>query len=70
MRGFRRAVSLRQLLTYAHEDDAVSALVDAASNGAGPQRAFVSTSLKPYLLAAVLDADPTRPVNDTRMAAL
>ena len=61
MRGFRRAVSLRQLLTYAHEDDAVSALVDAASNGAGPQRAFVSTSLKPYLLAAVLDADPTRP---------
>jgi len=61
VRGFRRAVSLRQLLTYAHEDDAVSALVDAASDGGGPQRAFVSTSLKPYLLAAVLDADPTRP---------
>jgi transcription-repair coupling factor (superfamily II helicase) len=52
-------MSLRQLLTYAHEDDAVSRLVESARRE--PQRAFVSASLRPYLLAALVDADPSRP---------
>jgi transcription-repair coupling factor (superfamily II helicase) len=52
-------MSLRQLLRYAHEDDAVTALADAARGG--PQRVFVSASLRPYLLAALLDAEPGRP---------
>jgi transcription-repair coupling factor (superfamily II helicase) len=54
-------MSLRELLTYAHEDPAVQALSDAASNGGGPQRAFVSASMRPYLLAALLDERPERP---------
>jgi transcription-repair coupling factor (superfamily II helicase) len=53
-------MSLRQLLTYAHENPDVRDLIDASSNGGG-ERAFVSASLRPYLLAAVLDADPARP---------
>jgi transcription-repair coupling factor (superfamily II helicase) len=52
-------MSLRQLLTYAHENDAVSRLVESAHNE--PQRAFVSASLRPYLLAALVDSDPKRP---------
>jgi len=52
-------MSLRPLLTYAHDDDAVVALSDAARQG--PQRAFVSQSMRPYLLAALLDAEPDRP---------
>src|SRR3989440_12938094 len=55
-------MSLRQLLTYAHENDAVTALADAARAADGPpERAFVSASLRPYLLAALLDEDPQRP---------
>ena len=54
-------MSLRQLLAYAHDDADVSALAGAAAAGQGPQRAFVSTSLRPYLLAALLDAEPGRP---------
>src|SRR3954468_5130863 len=55
-------MSLRQLLTYAHENDAVTALADAArERAAAPERAFVSASLRPYLLAALLDEDPRRP---------
>ena len=50
---------LRSLLKYAHEDAGVNALADAAR--AEPQRAFVSASLRPYLLASLLDADPERP---------
>src|SRR5215210_8145199 len=50
---------LRALLKYAHEDAAVSALADAAR--AEPQRAFVSNSLRPYLLASLLDTEPGRP---------
>jgi transcription-repair coupling factor (superfamily II helicase) len=50
---------LRQLLSYAHQDDSVTALADAARSE--PQRAFVSASLRPYLLAALLDADPEKP---------
>ncbi len=53
-------MSLRQLLTYAQEDPALDALADAAATE--PQRAFVSASLRPYLLAALADADPARPV--------
>ncbi|CAN5143751.1 transcription-repair coupling factor [soil metagenome] len=52
-------MSLRSLLTYAHSDPAVEALTEAARGA--PQRAFVSSSLRPYLLASVLDADPGRP---------
>ena len=38
-------MSLRQLLTYAHEDPAVDALAEASRTA--PQRAFVSASLRP-----------------------
>ncbi|MEA2445465.1 MAG: hypothetical protein QOJ12_2757, partial [Thermoleophilales bacterium] len=54
-------MALRQLLSYAHRDSAVAALADAAANGGEPQRAFVSASMRPYLLAALLDAEPDRP---------
>ena len=54
-------MALRQLLTYAHQDSAVTALAEAAANGGDAQRAFVSSSLRPYLLAALLDAEPDRP---------
>src|SRR3954469_22582254 len=50
---------LRTLLTYAKHDGAVEALV--AESHEAPQRAFVSASLRPYLLAALLDSDPERP---------
>ncbi|MEA2309535.1 MAG: hypothetical protein QOI65_1821, partial [Thermoleophilaceae bacterium] len=53
-------MSLRSLLAYAHEDAGVSTLADAAVPGAG-ERAFVSASMRPYLLAALLDAEPERP---------
>src|SRR5215203_3798105 len=50
---------LRSLLTYAQHDDSVAKLTaDARSE---PQRAFVSSSLRPYLLASLIDADPERP---------
>ena len=52
-------MSLRQLLTYAHEDPAVDALSEAAAKA--PQRVFVSSSLRPYLLAALADLDGQRP---------
>src|SRR4051795_767617 len=55
-------MSLRQLLTYAHENPEVQRLADAASTGKnGGERAFVSASLRPYLLAALLDANPEKP---------
>jgi transcription-repair coupling factor (superfamily II helicase) len=50
---------LRPLLKYAHEDSQVAALAEAARDE--PQRAFVSASLRPYLLASLLDAEPERP---------
>ena len=50
---------LRQLLTYAQRDDSVAALAEAARRE--PQRAFVSASLRPYLLASLIDGDPGRP---------
>jgi transcription-repair coupling factor (superfamily II helicase) len=50
---------LRPLLKYAHEDPRVTALAEAARTE--PQRAFVSASMRPYLLASLLDADPDRP---------
>jgi transcription-repair coupling factor (superfamily II helicase) len=52
-------MSLRSLLTYAHDDDSVAALAEATRRG--PQRAFVSAGLRPYLLASLLDAEPGRP---------
>jgi transcription-repair coupling factor (superfamily II helicase) len=52
-------MSLRPLLTYAQEDEAVAALSDAARET--PQRAFVSQSMRPYLLAALLDSEADRP---------
>src|SRR5438132_12376916 len=53
-------MSLRSLLTYAHHDAEVSALASAAVPGAS-ERAFVSQSMRPYLLAALLDSEPDRP---------
>src|ERR671914_2111605 len=50
---------LRALLKYAREDESVNAL--AAASRAEPQRAFVSSSLRPYLLAGLLDSEPDRP---------
>src|SRR4051795_11287828 len=52
-------MSLRQLLTYAHDDPSVTALAEAARSE--PQRAFVSASMRPYLIAALADEDPQRP---------
>ena len=52
-------MSLRQLLTFAHNDPAVEALSEASRQA--PQRAFVSASLRPYLLASLLDTEPERP---------
>ena len=52
-------MSLRSLLTYAQDDDSVTALAEAARES--PQRAFVSSSMRPYLLAALVDLDPQRP---------
>ncbi len=52
-------MSLRSLLTYARSDPAVEALTEAARDA--PQRAFVSSSLRPYLLASLLDSQPDRP---------
>src|SRR5213078_2551451 len=53
-------MSLRPLLTYAHENPEVQQLAEAAVNGAA-ERAFVSASLRPYLLAALLDSSPDKP---------
>ena len=50
---------LRPLLKYAQDDAGVKALAAAAR--AEPQRAFVSASLRPYLLASLIEADPARP---------
>src|SRR5687768_11566625 len=50
---------LRQLLTYAKRDESVAALAEAARRE--PQRAFVSASLRPYLLASLIDGEPERP---------
>ncbi len=49
---------LRSLLTYAKHDKSVGALADAARHE--PQRVFVSASMRPYLLASLIDADPDR----------
>ena len=46
---------LRSLLTHADEDPQVAKLIEQGG------RAFVSQSLRPYLLAALLDGDPERP---------
>src|SRR4051812_42099099 len=56
-------MSLRQLLTYAHENPEVRELADASAHngGNGGERAFVSASQRPYLLAALLDSSPDRP---------
>src|SRR3954452_23906924 len=52
-------MALRQLLTYAHDSPEVEALTEAARSE--PQRAFVSASLRTYLLSSLLDSDPDRP---------
>src|ERR1700728_3428153 len=46
---------LRTLLTHAEDDPQVAKLAEQGG------RAFVSQSLRPYLLAARLDRDPTEP---------
>lgn len=52
-------MALRQLLTYAQREPAVARLAKAAATA--PQRVFASGSLRPYLLAGLLDMDPSRP---------
>jgi len=52
-------VSLRSLLIHARRNGDVRALSEAARDG--PQRAFVSAGLRPFLLAALLDSEPERP---------
>ena len=47
---------LRTLLTHADDDPQAAKLAEQGG------RAFVSQSLRPYLLAALLDRDPTTPV--------
>ncbi|HEX8054952.1 MAG TPA: transcription-repair coupling factor [Thermoleophilaceae bacterium] len=63
--------SLRQLLPFASDDPAFGRLTSALTPGAA-ERAFVSQSLRPYLIAAVLDDEPERPglivVGDDRQA--
>src|SRR5215218_10149963 len=49
---------LRALLRYAEQDESVAALAQAARGE--PQRAFVSASMRPYLLASLIDSDPHR----------
>src|SRR3954451_20486598 len=50
---------LRQLLPLAQREPAVGRLADAVSQS--PQRAFASASLRPFLLASLLDLDSDRP---------
>src|SRR5437868_7161340 len=50
---------LRTLLSYAQREPAVERLAEAA--GRDHQRAFASASLRPYLLAGLIDLDPSRP---------
>src|SRR4051812_4393977 len=50
---------LRQLLPFAQREPAVGRLADAAERE--PQRAFASASVRPYLLAALLDLEAERP---------
>src|ERR1700729_2721549 len=47
---------LRTLLSHADDDPQAAKLAEQGG------RAFVSQSLRPYLLAALLDRDPTTPV--------
>ena len=51
-------MTLRDLLTYANENDEVERLAREAARA--PQRALVSASLRPFLIAALLDADAGR----------
>jgi transcription-repair coupling factor (superfamily II helicase) len=62
-------MALRELLTYANENEELDRLVDATVDSAeraqrpggrrtgSPERAFVSGSLRPFLTAALLDAE-------------
>src|SRR3954464_12252874 len=50
---------LRTLLSHAPPEPAVERLAAAARQD--PQRAFASASLRPYLLAGLVDLDPSRP---------
>src|SRR4051812_7515108 len=50
---------LRTLLSYAQREPAVERLAEAAEKD--PQRAFASASLRPYLLAGLIDIDASRP---------
>jgi transcription-repair coupling factor (superfamily II helicase) len=52
--------SLHSLLRFAGDDPGVGALARAAAPGAG-ERAFVSPSMRAYLLAALADEQPRRP---------
>ncbi|MEA2426291.1 MAG: hypothetical protein QOH13_2701, partial [Thermoleophilaceae bacterium] len=52
-------MALRQLLAYAQREPGVSRLADAAMRE--PQRVFASSSLRPYLLASLLDLDAGKP---------
>ena len=52
--------SLRSLLPFAQDDPGVGRLTAALEPGAN-ERAFVSQSMRPYLLAVLADEEPSRP---------
>ena len=54
-----RSCMLRSLLSYARKRPRSRLSAEAARRE--PQRAFVSASLRPYLLASLIDLDPERP---------
>jgi transcription-repair coupling factor (superfamily II helicase) len=53
-------MALRELLTYANESDELDRLAQAAARARGdaaPERVFVSSSLRPFVVAGLLDAE-------------
>jgi hypothetical protein len=54
-------MSLRPLLEIANEDESLRALRSAVAESDGTVDAYVSASMRPYLLAALIGARGMRP---------